>query len=414
MVAVHVLIDLHWQKAVGGHVKSWMQFAEVAKTCNPNDIDLTIHFHGDRPEEIPQSNNVRYITHPPRFSTERLPFLQDVPSHTDLASFAPSLIPYLEQADVVHTTHPLFTFGQTAKKFCRQNNKPLVSSIHTDSALYAKIYLEGKLEKIFGDSFLTRLLTKTLALPERYKRSLDRKQTDYWNSCSHVWFSQPSEKEGLVADNPDVSISRLRRGLKLDMFSPDLADRSELQRQYSVPEDAFLLLFVGRLDACKNVMTYATTLKKLRSRGLNVHGVAAGHGSQADRIKDELGSDISLLGNQPQAKLGLVYASCDAFVFPSETETVGNVVLEAKASGLVPFVSNQGGVTQLIQNSGTDGFVIAGQDPEDWANAVQDFYESGDRRSEMSQAANHHVRENWPTWDTVFKEDLLPHWQKFG
>ncbi|NJN23637.1 MAG: hypothetical protein HC810_03580 [Acaryochloridaceae cyanobacterium RL_2_7] len=115
MVAVHVLIDLHWKKAVGGHVKSWLQFADVAKTLGSKDIDLTIHFHGDRPQELSQSHNVRYVTHPPRFSTERLPFLQDVPSHTDLASYAPSLIPYLDQADVVHTTHPLFTFGQTAK-----------------------------------------------------------------------------------------------------------------------------------------------------------------------------------------------------------------------------------------------------------------------------------------------------------
>ena len=96
MVAVHVLIDLHWQKAVGGHVKSWMQFAQAAQNLKRSTLDLTLHFQGDRPEELVQSPNVRYVTHPPRLSTERLPFLQDVPSHTDLASHAPSLEPYLE------------------------------------------------------------------------------------------------------------------------------------------------------------------------------------------------------------------------------------------------------------------------------------------------------------------------------
>ncbi|NJN23638.1 MAG: glycosyltransferase [Acaryochloridaceae cyanobacterium RL_2_7] len=289
----------------------------------------------------------------------------------------------------------------------------MVSSIHTDSALYAQIYLEGKLEKMFGDSAFTRFLTQTLALPTRYKQSLDRKQVDYWNFCDHVWYSQPREKEALAKENPGVSISRLRRGLNLEMFSPEAANRVDLCQRYSIPEEAFLLLFVGRLDACKNVMTYAQTVKMMVERGIPVHGVAAGHGSQAEAIQSELGEHVSLLGNQPQEHLALVYASCDAFVFPSETETVGNVVLEAKASGLVPFVSDQGGVTQLIRNPGEDGFIISGQDPKDWANAVQSFLELGDRRSEMSHAANRHVRENWPTWDTVFKEDLLPYWQKF-
>lgn len=411
MVAVHVLIDLHWQKAVGGHVKSWMQFASIAQTLDPETIDLTLHLHGDRPETIPQSANVRYVTHPPRFSTERLPFLQDVPSHTDLASHAPSLLPYLEQADVVHTTHPLFTFGQTAQKYCTAHQKPLVSSIHTDSALYAKIYLEEKLQKIFGVNGFSRLLNQQLRLPERYKNGLDQKQTSYWKSCAHVWYSQPSEQAALIQNNPELSISRLRRGVNLEMFSPTFGDRTQLFTQYNVPKDPFLLLFVGRLDACKNFTTFAHTLQILLDQGLNVHGVAAGRGSQADRVRQQLGQNITFLGNLPHAELGLIYASCDLFVFPSETETVGNVVLEAKASGLVPLVSDQGGVTQLIQRPGEDGFVIPGQDPRVWAKAVQTLYGDKDRRSQMSQAAHAHLQETWPTWDTVFREDLLPIWQ---
>ena len=47
MVAVHVLIDLHWQKAVGGHVRSWLQFAEVAQKLEA-EVELTLHFQGDR------------------------------------------------------------------------------------------------------------------------------------------------------------------------------------------------------------------------------------------------------------------------------------------------------------------------------------------------------------------------------
>ncbi|MEM9137613.1 MAG: glycoside hydrolase, partial [Cyanobacteria bacterium P01_F01_bin.42] len=248
MVAVHVLIDLHWQKAVGGHVKSWMQFARAAQKLSPSTLDLTLHFQGDRPEEIPQSANVRYVTHPPRFSTEKLPFLQDVPSHTDLASSAPSLKPYLQQADVVHVTHPLFTFGQTAQKFCDQTQKTLVSSIHTDSAQYAKIYLEDKLEKIFGKGPISNLLNCRLALPQKYRQGLEKKQSAYWKSCKHVWFSQVSERQQLGVDHPELPISRLRRGMNLELFDPAYGDRDRLYQQYGVPKSPFLALFVGRLD----------------------------------------------------------------------------------------------------------------------------------------------------------------------
>ena len=405
------LIDLHWQKAVGGHVKSWMQFAHAAQKLDRSILDLTLHFQGDRPEEIPQSANVRYVTHPPRFSTERLPFLQDVPSHTDLASHAPSLKPYLVQADVVHATHPLFTFGQTAQKYCDQVNKPLVSSIHTDSAQYAKIYLEEKLEKILGTNRFSNFLIHHLALPEKYRQGLDRKQTQYWQSCQHVWFSQPSEQNSLQTHHPNLSISRLRRGMNLELFDPRFGDRAQLHVRYGVPLDPFLIVFVGRLDACKNVMTFAHTVQLLLQQGLPVHAVAAGQGSQRSQLQNLLGEHLSLLGTVAHDQLGLIYASCDVFVFPSETETVGNVVLEAKASGLVPLVSNQGGVTQLIQASGQDGVIVAGQNPQEWARAVSGLYDDPKRRAQMSQAARSHVRETWPTWDTVLEEDLLPVWQ---
>ncbi|MEM9136800.1 MAG: glycosyltransferase family 4 protein, partial [Cyanobacteria bacterium P01_F01_bin.42] len=165
--------------------------------------------------------------------------------------------------------------------------------------------------------------------------------------------------------------------------------------------------------ACKHVLTFARAVQMLRSQGLEVHAVAAGNGSQRPQIKELLGDNISLLGNIEHEQLGLVFASCDAFIFPSETETVGNVVLEAKASGLVPIVSDQGGVTQLINQPGEDGVIIPGQNPEDWAAAVKDLYDDPQRRSHMSQAARVHLQENWPTWDAVLEEDLLPVWKAF-
>ncbi len=411
MVAVHVLIDLDWEKAVGGHVKSWMQFAKVAQGMSSAGVDLTLHFQGDRHQEIPLSNHVRYVLHQPRFSTERLPFLQDVPSHTDLAANAPTLIPYLERSDLVHSTHPLFTFGKTAMRVCDRLGKPLVSSIHTNAPLYAKVYLEEKLRQMFGPSILAPLLLNTLRLTEKYKASQDAKQYRHWQTCQHVWYGQPSELAELQQFVPDVSCSKLRRGLDLEAFSPEKRDRQQLHHLYGIPPESFLLLFVGRLDVCKNFMTYARTLQVLRDRNLPVHGIVVGKGSQGAEIKALLGQTVSLLGALEQKKLGLIYASSDLFVFPSETEIFGNVILEAKASGLVPCISDQGGVTQHIEVSGQDGLIISGQNPKDWAEVIESLYESPAQLAHMGAAAFRHVQQTWPTWETVFKEDLLPVWQ---
>ena len=411
MVAVHVLIDLHWQNAVGGHVKSWFQFAKVAQIIPGELIDLTLHFQGDRHEEIALSPSVRYVLHRPRLSTNRLPFLHDVPSHTDLSPYAPTLVPYLGRSDLVHTTHPLFTFGKTAQGVCNRLNKPLVSSIHTNVPLYAKVYLEEKLQHMLGETALSHLLLQRLRLPERYQARLERKLNRYWHTCQHIWYGQPQEQQELLQSVPHVPRSQLRRGLDWEMFSPRKRDRLQLQNLYGVPTQPFLLLFVGRLDHCKNIMTYGQALKILLERHIPVHGIAVGKGNQGTEIKALLGEHLSLLGTLDQEKLGLIYASADLFVFPSETETVGNVVLEAKASGLIPCVSDQGGVTQLIETSGKDGLIIPGQNPADWADSIQALYEQPDHRELMQTSAYNHMRRTWPSWETVFKEDLLPVWR---
>ena len=410
MVVVHILIDLHWQNQVSGHIKSWMQFAKVAQKIPSEVLDLTVHFHGDHHQKLYISPNVCYVLHCPRLSTKKLPFLQDVPSHTDLCSYTPTLIPYLARSDLVHTTHPLLTFGRTAEKVCPHLGKPLVSSIHTDTPLYAQIYLEEKIQKILGINFLSRFLLQTLCLPEKYKNSLTHKQYRHWQACQHVWYAQGREQKELMQFVPGVSISRLRRGIDKKIFNPQQCDRDQLQKLYGIPIESFLLLFVGRLDACKNLMTFAKTIKVLLKRQLPVHGIAVGKGTQEANIKTLLGENISLLGALEQEKLALIYASADLFVFPSETETLGNVVLEAKASGLVPYVSNRGGVTQLIKISGQDGLIIAGQNPTDWADRIQFLYEHPQKLEIMRKSAYNHIQRSWPTWERVLKEDLLPVW----
>jgi glycosyltransferase involved in cell wall biosynthesis len=411
MVSVGVFIDLKWQKSAGGHVKCWEKFAQAA-TAQPN-LDLTLHFLADTQQVIELSDNVRYILHPPRFSTERLPFLKDVPDHTDLVPYNASLLPYLESIDVAHTTHPLFTFGQTVQTFCRQHHKPLVASVHTDTPQYTQIYLEQRLRGLLGNGLISQLLIERLQLPMRYRHSMVVRQQRYWQTCDHVFLAQPNDAE-VTAVIPAAQVSHLRRGIDTRLFNPNSRDRDHLNKTYDIPSDKFLLLFVGRLDDCKSVMTFAKSAKILLDQGFPIHALAVGRGNRAQDIQDLLAEHVTLTGVLEQAQLSSIFASADVFVFPSTTETVGNVILEAKAAGLPVLISAQGGASQILQAHGKDGLLIDTDQPQQWADAVAQLYKDEEMRSQMSQAAQHHIQQTWPSWQDVLVEDLLPVWQSLA
>ncbi len=413
MISVGVFVDLKWQASAGGHVKCWEHFAQAA-TEFADQIDLTLHFLGDRPRVISIADNVRYVIHPFRFSTERIFFLKDVPDHTDLSSFNPALLPYLEQHDVVHTTHPLFTFGKTALHYCQRTGKPLVTSIHTDTPQYARIYIEQKIQGVFGEGWIGKFLQHTLQIPRRYQRFLERRLQRYWQNCDRVFASQPRDWEQVAQVLPQTKLAYLRRGIDFEKFNPLRRDRAALSATYGIPGDRFWLLYVGRLDECKNVMTFVAAVQQLLAQNLPVHAVVVGKGSSASDIAQGLAEHVSMIGTVDYTDLGAIYASADLFVFPSETETVGNVVLEAKASGLPVLVAGKGGTPQLVRTSGVDGQVIYDPRPGVWAQAIAELHSAPENLEKMRFEARRSIVESWPAWSAVLAEDLLPIWQALG
>ncbi|NCJ07129.1 glycosyltransferase [Synechococcales cyanobacterium C] len=417
MVSVGVFIDLRWTATAGGHVKCWEQFAEAA-TQVPEQLDLTLHLLGDglrpagghRASVMPLSRNVRFVTHPSRFSTERISFLRDVPDHTDLAAYNSALMPYLEQHQVVHTTHPLFTFGKTARRYCLKTRKPLVTSIHTDTPQYARIYLEQMIAGLPTPQWVKTLLQTQLHIPDRYQAFLQAKRKHYLRACQHVWVSQPSDFDQVAQVLPPDRISRLRLGINFENFSPQKRDRTHLEQTYGIPPEKFLLLFVGRLDACKNVMVFAEAVQALVRRGLPVHAVVVGQGSSASAIQAALANHVSMLGSVKHQDLGRIFASCDLFVFPSETETLGSVVVEAKASGLPSLVSGKGGTHQVIKVVGEDGMIVSERDPQVWADQIEALYQNPKLLAHMRVQSSEHIRCHWPSWQSILIQDLLPIW----
>ncbi len=409
-LCVGVLVDLYQREESGGHVKCWERFAEAA-AAEDQGIDLSVHFLGREAGMTSLAEHVRYIRHRPVLSTERLPFLDQIADHTDLAPRHPGLRPYLREYDVLHTTHPLFSFGRTAFSHARRSGTPLVSSLHTDTPRYAEIFTAQIVRRLFGTGTTGRLLLDRWRVHERRAGAMRRRLEDHWRRCARVLVSQPDDLARVSEVVGRNRVSFLRRGIDPDAFDPRYRDRERLLKAFSIAADRTVLLYVGRIDAAKNAAAFANVLHALRARGLPVHGLMIGAGAERERLLAQGGPALSLPGALPQSELAWIYASADLFVFPSETEMHSNAVLEAKACGLPVVVAARGGAAALVARNGEDGIIVEGHDTESWATAIAPLLAHPERRAAMGRAAREHAVSRIPSWRTVLQEDLYPVWR---
>ena len=107
--------------------------------------------------------------------------------------------------------------------------------------------------------------------------------------------------------------------------------------------------------------------------------------------------------------LAALYASCDLFVFPSRTDTFGNVVLEAQASGLPVIVTNEGGPQENVLK-GQTGMVVGAVNPEELCRAMESLLADPSQRRSMGQCARTYMEERsfeqafYATWDMLYRD----------
>jgi glycosyltransferase involved in cell wall biosynthesis len=213
--------------------------------------------------------------------------------------------------------------------------------------------------------------------------------------------------------HPGKPTSLLRRGIDLEMFSPNKRDRSWLAECFGPSPDHTVAVFAGRADGSKRVLIAAQAVRTLLDRGHDLTLIIAGVGSDLGRVKALLGDRAITPGSLPQTDLARLLASADLFLFPSESETFGNVALEARAAGLAPILSARtGGTARWIREDGVDGYGVAGGNPEDWVRTLE-IALAGDTRA-VGLAARTAMEQDAPTWTKVFEEDLMPHWRRLA
>jgi glycosyltransferase involved in cell wall biosynthesis len=406
-----VLVDLTLKSTAGGHVKCWEHFADAA-TRLPEQLDLTVHFAGHRDKEQALSRNVRYRILRPGFSTAALHLPIKQSDQTDLAPVHRRLERSFGDYDVLHATDSWFAYARTALRHHRRTGRRLVCSTHTDVPNYTAVMTRKALQTFLGDGRTRRWLLHRAGIDRRMRALMLRRHERYLAACDHVLASSEADYELATRVLPLERVSRLRRGIDKELFHPKRRDRGRLEERYGIPADAFLLLYVGRMDEAKRPTTVARAARILIERGIVVHAAFVGRGPLRDALLEQLGDAASLIDPLQHEELRDVYASADVFVFPSATEVMPNVVLEAKASGLPVVLADEGGSKQLVRGSGEDGLLVDGGDPAAWAAAIERLCSDTEFRRRMGEAARREIEANWPSWDDVLREDLLPVWSR--
>jgi glycosyltransferase involved in cell wall biosynthesis len=160
------------------------------------------------------------------------------------------------------------------------------------------------------------------------------------------------------------------------------------------------LLYVGRISREKDLDVLAAAYDKVREAGHPVKLYVVGHGPYSEALAAAL-PDAVFLGYLTGEPLAKAYASADVFVFPSTTDTFGNVIIEAQASGLPVIVSDLGGPKELVQD-GINGIVTKARDTDDVARAIALLVGDAPMRKRMAEKARQSVLDR--SWPAAFQE----------
>jgi glycosyltransferase involved in cell wall biosynthesis len=295
------------------------------------------------------------------------------------------------QPDLIHITGPS-EVGMIGAALAHHRKLPLAASWHTN----VHEYLARRSE------WFLRLL------PQRQSASTGQKIEDLTMAVAAKFYSMA---QVLFAPNPELCAlltratgrpcHRMPRGVDAELFHPAKRTRNPDERD-------FVLGFVGRLSIEKNVTLLAQVQDELEAMGItNFRFLIVGHGGEENWLRERLhrAQFTGVLKGEP---LSEAYANMDLFVFPSHTDTFGNVVLEALASGVPAIVTPDGGPPTIVRDGQTGRIV---PDAE-FASAVAGVLADPARHERMRQAARAYALT--ASWDSVFEgvytayESLLP------
>jgi glycosyltransferase involved in cell wall biosynthesis/predicted metal-dependent phosphoesterase TrpH len=258
--------------------------------------------------------------------------------------------------DLIHVTAP-GPAGIGATLMSRITGVPLIASYHTEIATYAGMRTK--------DETLEALTCAGLGA--------------FYTPPGVVLSPSPSADASVIALGADPArLGRWERGVDTERFDPAKADRDAFPGELKV-------LYAGRLTREKGVELLAESFIRAHDRDPRLHLLLAGGGPEEAELRERLGERATLLGWLSGEDLPRAYASADAFLFCSGTDTYGQVILEAAASGLPVVAVAEGGPATLVENRHTG--LLCRPDADQIAGALLQLASSPELRRQLGTAA---------------------------
>ncbi len=262
------------------------------------------------------------------------------------------------QPDLIHIVNPA-VLGLAGLFYAKIMQLPLIASYHTHLPQYLQHYGMGALEGV-----LWELLKATHNQAEL-------------NLCTSTAMMEELSEHGIER------VALWQRGVDTELFRPQLRSgqmREHLSQGY--PDDP-LLLYVGRVSAEKQIDEIKPVLEAIPNARLAI----VGDGPYRETLEKHFAdTNTHFVGYLEGETLGAAYASADAFVFPSRTETLGLVLLEAMAAGCPVVAARSGGIPDIVTD-GVNGYLFDPKDSTGAVTATKRLLEAQSEREELREKA---------------------------
>jgi glycosyltransferase involved in cell wall biosynthesis len=335
---------------------------------------------GDRPQALIEDGNVWTLELPRSFLSFALE--KDLRYDPAFLRHIPLIGEVLERfkPDLVHITGPS-EVGMLGAALAHHQRLPLAASWHTN----VHEYLARR------SSWFLRLL------PEPHAAAAGQKIEDLTMATAAKFYSVA---QVLYAPNPQLcsllertagrTCHLMPRGVDAELFHP-------AKRRRDAEDNEIVLGFVGRLSVEKNVNLLPRIQQQLEAMGVNnFHFLIVGHGDEQEWLRQHL-PRAEFPGVLKGEALSSAYADMDLLVFPSHTDTFGNVVLEALASGVPAIVTPDGGPCTIVREGLTGQIATDDQ----FATTVAAVLSDPAKHAEMRVAAREYALT--ASWDSVFE-----------
>lgn len=263
--------------------------------------------------------------------------------------------------------------GYKALLWAQKNNVQVVGSYHTHFTSYFKYY---------G-------LTPIEFLAWRYL-------SWFYNSCTHVYVPSQSMIDELKNHGFEDGLKIWARGVNTKLFSPEKRDM-EWRRAAGFEDDDIVVTFVSRLVWEKELDTFRHSVQQVASKNSKVKPLVVGDGPAMAELQ-KLMPEAHYTGFLEGENLARAYASSDVFLFPSHTETFGNVTLEAMSSGLPCLVADATGSKSLVEH-GVNGGLAEPENKVDFVKKLSIIVSDQSLRDKMRKASREKALEY--EWDEI-------------